>query len=256
MRRGAGACALAKRFPLPELWWRSRLRICSGNAALLAVPGMPAADLGDLGVAHGAHPIAPDKVALGDLPGHPVKDPDFRTGVAAPSGYLLAGRLAAAPQTDGGQGALRRCRRDARQQTQRVCFDPVTGFSYAGSTAWAVKALIPGAVVTSDGLFGFEVLHRLGFERKDVIAGKGKVGCEVDAFKWLKVILGNLKTSLSGTHHAFAFRKYAHRYLAEVQYRFNSRFDLGTMVTRLASAIMQAKPCSRARIQMSAEIET
>ena len=63
-------------------------------------------------------------------------------------------------------------------------------------------------------------------QQTSVISGtlmehKGKAGCEVDAFKWLNVILGNLKTALSGTHHAFAFRKYAHRYLDEVQYRFN-----------------------------------
>ena len=141
-------------------------------------------------------------------------------------------------------------------QPQRVRFDPVSGFSFAGLTAWAEKALMPGAVVTSDGLLGFEVLRSLGFEHKVVIAGKGKAGCEVDAFKWLNVILGNLKTALSGTHHAFAFRKYAHRYLAEVQYRFNRRFDLSTMVPRLASALMQASPRSRARIQMTAEVWT
>jgi hypothetical protein len=67
-----------------------------------AMPGMPATDVGDLGDAHVAHPTAPDEVALCNLPVHPNEDPDFRTGVAAPSGYLLAGRLAAAPQADGG----------------------------------------------------------------------------------------------------------------------------------------------------------
>jgi hypothetical protein len=30
--------------------------------------------------------------------------------------------------------------------------------------------------------------------------------------------LGNIKTSLSGTFHAFGFRKYAHRYQGHVQY--------------------------------------
>ncbi len=141
-------------------------------------------------------------------------------------------------------------------QPQRVRFDPVAGFSFAGLTAWAAKALMPGAVVTSDGLLGFEMLARLGFEHKVVIAGKGNAGCEVDAFKWLNIILGDLKTALSGTHHAFAFRKYAHRYLAEVQYRFNRRFDFSTMVPRFASALMQANPRSWARIQMTAEIWT
>jgi hypothetical protein len=39
-------------------------------------------------------------------------------------------------------------------------------------------------------------------------------------------VLGNLKTALAGTYHAFDFEKYAHRYLAEVQYLFNRRYDL------------------------------
>jgi hypothetical protein len=44
---------------------------------------------------------------------------------------------------------------------------------------------------------------------------------------------GNLKSSLQGTYHGFKFDKYAARYLAEVQYRFNRRFDLPRMIPRL-----------------------
>jgi hypothetical protein len=32
--------------------------------------------------------------------------------------------------------------------------------------------------------------------------------------------------ALSGTHYAFNFKKYGDRYLAEMWYRFNRRFDL------------------------------
>ena len=45
-------------------------------------------------------------------------------------------------------------------------------------------------------------------------------------------MLGNLKTAFAGTFHSFDFAKYAHRYLAEVQYRFNRRFDLSTIFVR------------------------
>jgi len=49
-----------------------------------------------------------------------------------------------------------------------------------------------------------------------------------------------LKTAFSGTYHAFNFSKYAQRYLAEVQYRFNRRFDLSVILSRLlrASAVL------------------
>ena len=49
-------------------------------------------------------------------------------------------------------------------------------------------------------------------------------------------MLGNLKRALSGTYHAFDFAKYAHRYLAEAQYRFNRRFNLRSILARLLRA--------------------
>ena len=107
---------------------------------------------------------------------------------------------------------------------QRVRFDPVAGFSFAALAPWAKSAIAPGSCVLSDGLLGFEVLERLGYEHKVILAPKGKAGTEIAPFKWLNVLFGNLKTALSGTHHAFKFTKYAQRYLADAQYRFNRRF--------------------------------
>ena len=49
-------------------------------------------------------------------------------------------------------------------------------------------------------------------------------------------MLSNLKTAITGTYHSFKFKKYAHRYLTEAQYRFNRRFDLSTMLPRLLYA--------------------
>ena len=133
---------------------------------------------------------------------------------------------------------------------QRVRFDIVDAFSFAALKPWAKIAISPASVVTSDGLIGFEVLRRLEIEHKVVIAPKGKAGTEIDAFKWVNVLLGNLKTALSGTYHAFKFRKYGHRYLAEVQYRFNRRSDLASMVPRLAVALVRASPCSKKKTML------
>ncbi|WP_426178230.1 transposase, partial [Massilia sp. TWR1-2-2] len=73
---------------------------------------------------------------------------------------------------------------------------------------------------------------------------------------WLNVLLGNLKTALSGTHHAFKFAKYARRYLAEVQYRFNRRADMAAMVPRLAVAMAQTRPCPKWMVLGKAEART
>jgi hypothetical protein len=51
-------------------------------------------------------------------------------------------------------------------------------------------------------------------------------------FRCVNTVLGKLKTAISGTYPAFNFAKYADRYLAEVQYRFNRRFDLSVILRR------------------------
>ena len=55
--------------------------------------------------------------------------------------------------------------------------------------------------------------------------------------------LGNIKTSLSGTHHAFGLRKNAHRYLGQVHYLFNRRFDLRKDLERLNGTSSLALTC-------------
>jgi hypothetical protein len=45
--------------------------------------------------------------------------------------------------------------------------------------------------------------------------------------------LGNLKTSLGGSYHAFNFAKYGTRYLSAFVYRFNRRFHLDTLPMHL-----------------------
>jgi hypothetical protein len=100
------------------------------------------------------------------------------------------------------------------------------------------------------------VLERLGYRHEVVLAPRGKAGTEIEPFKWLNVLLGNLKTALSGTHHAFKFAKYAARYLGEVQYRFDRRVDMGAMIPRMAVAVTHTRPCTHRRILGRAEVKT
>ena len=139
---------------------------------------------------------------------------------------------------------------------QRVRFDVVEGFSMDALRPWAEQALVPGSRIVSDGLPGFHVLERMDFDRTVYVVPSGKAGTEVEAFRWLNVVLGNLKRALSGTYHAFNFAKYAPRYLAQAQYCFNRRSDLVTMVPRLAFAVMHTQPCPRKDIIRPAEVRT
>jgi hypothetical protein len=79
--------------------------------------------------------------------------------------------------------------------------------------------------------------------------GTGWEAAQHLAFRAVNTVLGNLKTAISGTYHAFDFRKYADRYLAEVQYRFNRRFDLGSILKRLVRAAAITTPRPEAAIR-------
>jgi hypothetical protein len=63
-------------------------------------------------------------------------------------------------------------------------------------------------------------------EHTAFITGTGQQAARHPQFRWVNTLLGNLKTAITGTYHAIKFPKYAQRYLAEAQYRFNRRFDL------------------------------
>ncbi|MCR4304529.1 MAG: transposase [Gallionella sp.] len=76
------------------------------------------------------------------------------------------------------------------------------------------------------------------------VTGGGAASVKMEKFRAANTLLSNLKTAFSGTYHAFNFSKYAHRYLAEIQYRFNRRFDLPVILPRLlrASAVTSPHP--------------
>jgi len=54
-------------------------------------------------------------------------------------------------------------------------------------------------------------------------------------------MIGNIKNALHGTYH-YMSSSHLPRYLAQFCYRFNRRFDLHTMVDRLACVAMRTPP--------------
>ena len=52
----------------------------------------------------------------------------------------------------------------------------------------------------------------------------------------VNTLIASLMTALAGTYHAIKFGKYGNRYLAEVQFRFNRRYDMRAMLGCLLRA--------------------
>ena len=118
---------------------------------------------------------------------------------------------------------------------------PVSGFTLKAITDWAQRDLSPGCVVISDGLACFAGVTAAGCHHQPIVVG-GRKPKELPEFSWINTVLGNLKTSFGGAYHAFDFTNHGLRYLAAFVYRFNRRFNLETLPTRLLVAAANISP--------------
>lgn len=125
---------------------------------------------------------------------------------------------------------------------------PVPGFTLTAIAAWAKDNLSPGCSVASDGLACFSAVIEAECAHRPTIVG-GRKPKDLPEFHWINTVLGNLKTSLCGAYHGFAFAKYARRYLAAFAYRFNRRFDLKALPHSLFAAAVTARPWTVAQLR-------
>lgn len=123
-----------------------------------------------------------------------------------------------------------------------VRFDRVKGFTHHEIERWSQTALSADTVACSDGLNGFTILADMVKTHHSFITGSGPAAVQHPQFRWVNILLGNLKTAITGTYHAIKFQKYAQRYLSEAQYRFNRRYDLRTILPRLLRAAVTTRP--------------
>jgi len=131
---------------------------------------------------------------------------------------------------------------------RRVKLSPVSGFTCKAVADWAKCSLAPGAKVVSDALACFAAVTQAQCTHEPHVVGQLKPK-DLPQFNAINTTLGNLKTAIAGTYHAFAFSKYAHRYLAEFAYRFNRRFDLAGLTQRLVVAAATTKPHPEHRLR-------
>ncbi len=117
----------------------------------------------------------------------------------------------------------------------------IKGFQLTEIERWCKHHLSPYSTIVSDGLACFNAAEQAKCTHERHVVGRGKEAVEHPSFKWVNTILGNLKNSLRGTYHAFQ-KKHIPRYLAEFQYRFNRRYELKSLVPRLAAVAVRTPP--------------
>ena len=120
-------------------------------------------------------------------------------------------------------------------------FNAIDNFRRKTMQEWAEHALKKGTQVVSDGLSCFRGIEDAGSHHTPVITGGGHASMENEVFTWVNTMLGNVKTALTGTYHKLD-SKHLGRYLSEFNYRFNRRFDMASMITRLGRVAARTAP--------------
>ena len=123
----------------------------------------------------------------------------------------------------------------------RIKLRRVKGFRRAEVETFAQQSLDPASTVVSDGLDCFTAVTKAGCTHQPIITGSGRASARHPAFKWVNTVLGNIQAALTGTYRAIR-DKHVPRYLAEYTYRFNRRYDLASMIERLAWVGLRTPP--------------
>ena len=105
----------------------------------------------------------------------------------------------------------------------------------------AKRDFAAGSQVVSDGLSCWAAVRQAGCAHEPIITGSGKRAARHAAFTWVNTTLGTITTALAGTYH-HVIPKHAQRGLTSFAYRFDRRFQLDSIVERLAWAATHTAP--------------
>jgi hypothetical protein len=129
----------------------------------------------------------------------------------------------------------------AERRPKRLRLTVVKGFRKREVEKLAKDAIEPGATVVSDGLSCWPAVEKAGCQHFPMVTGSGKRAASWTPFRWVNTTLGNIKAAIAGTYHHVS-PKHAQAYLTSYAYRFNRRFQLDSIVERLAWAAVHTAP--------------
>jgi transposase-like protein len=129
----------------------------------------------------------------------------------------------------------------AERKPRRLRLSVVKGFRKREVEKVAKRDFAPGSNVVSDGLSCWPAVAKAGCAHFPMATGAGRQAARWAPFRWVNTVLGNIKAALVGTYrHVSA--KHAQSYLTSFAYRFDRRFQLDSIVERLAWAAAHTAP--------------
>ena len=126
----------------------------------------------------------------------------------------------------------------------------VAGLSKAAIAKLASTACAEGVHAVTDALRCFPAVTEAGCTHTPVKTGSGAKAAKHPRFKWVNTVLGNIKAAMVGTYRAVR-AKHVPRYLAEFEYRFNRRYQLESMIARLAYVSLRTPPMPYRLLKMA-----
>ena len=129
----------------------------------------------------------------------------------------------------------------AERKPRRLRLSVVNGFRKREVEKVAKRDLAAGSTVVSDGLSCWPAVAKAGCAHVPMRTGSGRQAARWAPFRWVNTCLGNIKTAITATCHHVS-PKHAQSYLTGFAYRFNRRFELDSIVERLAWAAAHTAP--------------
>ena len=126
----------------------------------------------------------------------------------------------------------------------------VKAFTSYEIESWALRHLDDNCVVVTDGFRSFSKICHV-VDAHHTINAKGIYKNPGNKFfHWVNTMIGNVKRSIHGTYHSIS-SKHLPRYLAEFNFRFNNRFDMGSMVEILIKQAIMSKPLPYHKLKLA-----
>jgi hypothetical protein len=114
----------------------------------------------------------------------------------------------------------------------------VKGFRSKEIVRWSRAKLAAGTAVDSVGPACFAAVCTAGCTHAPTVVNGPGLAQRRQVLNWVDTMLGNVKNAIHGTYHAVR-PKHLLRRMVELSYRLNRRFDLASMLARLATAAAQ-----------------
>lgn len=113
---------------------------------------------------------------------------------------------------------------DSKHHPLKLVLTPVKSLCREEVRKWSQIHVAQRSTVLTDALDCFLALENCAHCRFEINRSGNSLADE--NFKWVNTLISNLQSSFRGALHAFDFKRYARRYLAFYQFRFNRRFNL------------------------------